>query len=134
MAQHDTLFAKSTKSQNHFNLPQGIYLLNHSVGCLPKVSQHAAGEFLQGWADSASLAWPDWLNTLNKFCEALATLLHSRPELFCPQVNLSSALTKIIYSLPKDSKKNTFVYSDLDFPSMQYIFQIAKTQGFKVKK
>jgi hypothetical protein len=58
--------------QQDFNLPQGIYLLSHSVGCLAKQAETQLTEsYLSSWKLSGGEA-----------------------KDYCPQNNISSGLTK----------------------------------------
>lgn len=117
-----------------FCLPNAHYLLNHSVGRPLKTSSaHLQQHFLSPWQDSAKEPWQDWLTGVNDFCLALATLFDSKASLFCPQVNLSSALTKLLMSIPKLQRKATILLSEQDFPSMGFVLQKALGDQVKLK-
>lgn len=115
--------------REHFDLPEGVYLLSHSAGCLPKAARTAAGEFFTAWGGKGGEAWGDWLGGIWRFREELAGLLNARAEDFCPQPNLSSALTKIIGALPRRPGRTDIAYSELDFPSLGFVCQQA-SRGF----
>lgn len=117
----------------HFHIPQGIYLLNHSLGCLPKVSQRATQLFIEQWAEQGSEAWPLWLEEIEGFNQALAKLFNSQPDLFCPQNNVTSAVAKILYSLKNKSSRQTILMAEQDFPSLSFLYQAATQSGLKLK-
>ena len=120
--------------KNDFCLPNAHYLLNHSVGRPLKTSAaHLQQHFLAPWQDAAKEPWQDWLSGVNDFCNALAKLFDSKSELFCPQVNLSSALTKLLMSIPKLQRKATILLSEQDFPSMGFVLQKALGDQVKLK-
>ncbi|AMO58657.1 hypothetical protein GZ77_17845 [Endozoicomonas montiporae] len=107
-----------------FFVPDGIYLLSHSVGCLPvSTEKHLSDSFFRPWANSGGHAWTNWLDNINAFTQALAQLFNSNAQNFCPQVNLSSALTKILFSLPTPTHRNKVVFSARDFPSIGTVLQ-----------
>ena len=113
---------------------QGIYLLNHSVGRPPVTTRDAWVEsFLEPWENAGENVWPRWLETIDNFRNALGALLNGRAEDFCPQVNLSSALTKIITSLKPADSRRTILYTEQDFPSIGFVLQQAVKQGYKLK-
>lgn len=113
---------------------EGIYLLSHSVGRPPVNTREAWVEsFLEPWENAGDNVWPRWLETIDNFRNALADLLHGQAKHFCPQVNLSSALTKIITSLKPDESRRTILYSEQDFPSMAFVLQQAVKQGYRLK-
>lgn len=117
--------------QNFFHLPEGAYLLSHSVGCLPSKTQNALHiDYFTPWAKSGGDAWPSWLAIVDGFCEELALLLNGSAEDFCPQANLSSSLTKYLMSMPVDPNKNKVLMHQTAFPSMGFVVQALKTYGY----
>lgn len=115
----------TTDIQELFHRPErGVYLLNHSVGCLPITASAALqSHFLEPWKQQGSNAWGQWLDNLTRFNSALAILLNGKTRQFCPQTNLSSALTKIVGSLPSAPSDSHVLLSERDFPSMGFVIQ-----------
>ncbi|GIU30051.1 aminotransferase class V-fold PLP-dependent enzyme [Shewanella schlegeliana] len=112
--------------KDDFCLVPGSYLLSHSVGRPLKTAEQVfAEQFFTPWQSSGVEPWQAWLKVIDLFCNNLAKLFNGRAEEFCPQVNLSSALTKLVMSLPQfETDKAVILMSELDFPSM----------GFALKK
>lgn len=107
-----------------FCLSSGSYLLNHSVGRPLKSAQEAfKTDVLEPWQLSDKEPWGQWLNVINSFTTNLAKLFNSKAELFCPQVNLSSGLTKLVMSHAKLSHQPKVLMSEIDFPSMGFALQ-----------
>ncbi|MGL5485231.1 MAG: aminotransferase class V-fold PLP-dependent enzyme, partial [Shewanella sp.] len=102
------------------------YLLNHSVGRPLKSTEQALKQaFFAPWQESGREPWGQWLGVIDNFTAALASLFNGQPQDFCPQVNLSSALTKLVMSLDRLNRDGAVVLmSEIDFPSM----------GFALKK
>lgn len=116
-----------------FHVPER-YFLSHSVGCLPKTSQDALNAaYFTPWAEGGGNAWPSWLNVLGDYRSKIASLLGTGAQCICPQTNISSALTKIIYSLPRSERRNEIVLSPQDFPTNGFIFKQAERSGYKLK-
>lgn len=113
--------------KSQFYLPGGSYLLNHSVGRPLKAAR--AGfeqDFWQPWCDSGREPWGDWLGGIEGFRAALASLFDANKEDFCPQTNLSSALTKLLMSHPRLNRVGARVLMcEEDFPSMGFAVQQA---------
>lgn len=108
----------------------GTYLLSHSVGCpLRDAQANFAQKFFTPW-ESRGEPWSEWMAELDNFRQALSGLFHSDLENFCPQTNLSSALTKILFSIPKRKGKQKILLSEQDFPSLGFVAQQAKTLGY----
>ncbi|TLU67209.1 aminotransferase class V-fold PLP-dependent enzyme [Thalassotalea litorea] len=112
-------------SKQDFHLPQGTYLLNHSVGRpLKSLQQGFEDSFLVPWQQGDTEPWGQWLGIIDDFVNQLAGLLNSNASQFCPQVNLSSALTKLLQSLPQLRKQGVVILmAEQDFPSMGFAVQ-----------
>ena len=117
-----------------FALGEGIYLLNHSVGRPPRSAESAAKtDFFEPWRAGAAEPWPAWFAGVDRFRAAVATLLNGTEDNVCPQANLSSALTKIVQSLPRRPGRDTIVYTEADFPSLGFVLAMAGRAGFRLR-
>lgn len=119
--------------REHFHVPNN-YFLSHSVGCLPKMAQDRMGEDYFGqWKSLGGDAWPGWLDVLETFRARLGALIGSSARNICPQTNVSSGLTKLLYALPDMGEKRTILCSMEDFPTTGFVFQQAERMGFQVR-
>ena len=60
-------------------MPEGVYLLSHSVGCLPRGSEAAVAEaFYQPWSEAGGDAWPA-LPPREESLPSLMALAETRP-------------------------------------------------------
>jgi len=116
-----------------FLLPEGTYLLSHSVGCLPRAAREAADQFFELWEAQGGEAWDGWLASIGGFQKSLAALLNGEAAEFCPQPNISSALSKILSSLPRRRGKSKILLSELDFPSAGFALSQAERAGYTVE-
>ena len=121
-----------------FCLSSGVYFLSHSVGRPLRSAQGALQEaFLEPWqgdGDSFPEVWDCWLRVLDDFRAALALLFNSAPEGFCPQVNLSSAVSKIVMSLDVLRRPGAVVLmSEIDFPSMGFALRQALPESCELR-
>ena len=128
---HDGGFVGSLLKQK-FIRPAGIYLLSHSVGCLPADSESVlASRFYAPWRDKAGEAWPIWLNEAQQFRAAVALLLGGHDRSVCPQVNLSSAFAKILHGLTASASRRRILLCEEDFPSLGFVADAARHVGFE---
>ena len=112
----------------------GIYLLNHSVGRPPiSAADTLQQSFMRPWLDGKADVWPSWLQCIDKFRGLMAQLLNTSSALVCPQVNLSSATAKILFSLPKPEARSTILLSEDDFPSMAFVLGKTALLGYQLK-
>ncbi len=127
--------------ENKFFLPDGIYLQSHSVGCLPQTTKSSATvNYFDAWQNQGAGAWPAWLTMVEDYCKTLGTLFGANSADFCPQSNVSSALTKILFSLNplnkelnKAHSKNTLLMSNHDFPSLGFVFSRSQQDGYNIR-
>ncbi len=120
---------------NRFHKPtDGLYFLTHSIGLMP-ISSAAflKDNYFEHWQTGSEDIWPGWLCEIELFNSALANLLNSSSEQFCPQVNVSSGLSKVIQSLPESNKRSTILATESDFPSAGFVLQQAKRLGLQVR-
>ena len=110
-----------------FCMPSNTYLLNHSVGRPLKSAQsYCQSRFWSPWQTGASEPWSIWLEQITAFQQALARLTNHKATCFCPQVNISGALTKLLLSKPKWYEQPIKVLmSEADFPSIGFVFKHA---------
>ena len=116
-----------------FEVPDGAYFLSHSVGCLPVAAERALSTAgLEPWRNRGQ-AWPRWIEGIESFIDAIAGLLAVPVHTVCPQVNLSSALAKILYSLPARKGRCKLLLSEDDFPSLGFVMAQAQRSGYQLE-
>ena len=116
-----------------FHVPER-YFLSHSVGCQLKSAATALeSAYLAPWQTEGGGAWDGWMAALSAFQTGLASLIGAQADLICPQTNVSSALTKILYAMSDSLSGRTLLCTREDFPSMGYVLQQAERAGFQVK-
>lgn len=123
--------------KSYFHLPDGIYALAHSVGPLPKVSKLALQEhYLSPWETLGGDAWPKWLQGIDDFCIAVATLINATADEICPQPNLASGFSAYLSALAKlqknKSKRRVLMHQDA-FASMGFVVTgLTQTYGLEL--
>nr|WP_070960861.1 aminotransferase class V-fold PLP-dependent enzyme [Hyphomonas sp. Mor2] len=116
-----------------FNVPDN-YFLSHSVGCLPRTApDHLQQTYFDPWKTKGGDAWPGWLDALESFRDRLGELFGCPARNLCPQTNVSSGLTKLLYGLPDRGDKTTILCSVEDFPSIGFVLKQAERTGFRVR-
>lgn len=125
-------------TDNHkqdFMLAPGSYLLNHSVGRPLKTAEAAfRQQFFAPWQDSAVEPWGDWLGIIERFTKGLSKMFNAPASEFCPQVNLSSALTKLVMSIASLQRDGAVILmSEIDFPSMGFALRKALPKNCELR-
>lgn len=115
-----------------FEINDTIYFLNHAAG--KPLKTHATifeNQYFNNWKTNEP--WSSWLGILNEFQQNLGLLLNTDAANICPQANVSSALTKLFFSLPKQAGKNTIVLSEQEFPTVGFVAKMATALGYQLK-
>lgn len=105
------------------------------MGCLPVTAREALlSSFFQPWSQGGGDAWPHWLEAIARFKEALAALFGGRAAEYCPQTNVSSALSKLLPALPRpDATRTVLLAAEDAFPSLGYVLKQNERLGFELK-
>jgi selenocysteine lyase/cysteine desulfurase len=115
-----------------FNTPTGHYFLSHSVGLLPKTADAALESgFIATWRDGRADIWDHWLAAVDDFRQALAPLIGASAADIVPQTNISSALTKILFSLAPATGRTKIVLAEDDFPTIGFVVAQASRIGLE---
>lgn len=114
-----------------FHMPEGRYFLSHSVGLMPRAAAAASeADFWRHWREASDRTWDHWLAAIQRYQNALALLIGAEPDEICPQTNISSALTKIIFSLPERARRKKIVLTEDDFPTIGFVAGQARRLGY----
>lgn len=115
-----------------FNKPPDPYFLSHSVGLLPATAEAGlTRDFFNPWAAGRSDLWPLWLEKIEAWKRSLAPVLGAEAADLCPQTNISSALTKILFALPDRKGRTKIVLTDDDFPTAGFVFEQGRRLGLE---
>ncbi len=120
--------------RDKFFVPEGIYALSHSVGPLTLLGQDLLDEkYLEPLKQSGGDAWPDWLSFMDEFTSALASFLGGHSDHYCPQVNLSSGVTKFLTALPAPESKTDILMHAHAFPTMGFVAKALVVRGYSLR-
>lgn len=115
-----------------FNKPPHPYFLSHSVGLAPLAAEAGlARDFFNPWAGARADLWPVWLEKIDAWRRALAPVIGADPADICPQTNISSALTKILFALPEMRGRRKIVLTEDDFPTAGFVLAQGRRLGLE---
>lgn len=119
--------------RDDFETPAGRYYLSHSIGLKPREADARLEDgFTAPWRAGDGKSWDSWLAAIEGFRSALAPLIGARAGDICPQTNISSALSKIIFSLPERARRKKIVLTEDDFPTVGYVAAQARRIGYEL--
>ncbi len=116
-----------------FYFPGRHYFLSHSVGAQPKTHDSAVAEgYTDPWRSAGADVWGAWFQTLDQFRGGLAPLVGADAEDICVQTNVSSAISKILFSLPERTRRRKIVLTEDDFPTVGFALGQARRMGYEL--
>jgi kynureninase len=124
----------SVPVRKKFLVPNSLYFLNHSVGCLPRSSRLVAERFFSSWQNFGGEAWDSWFEQIEQFKLNLAKLLKANsPHEICPQTNVSASISKIIGSLPQRAQRKKILIAEQAFPSVGFASQMSAQSTHEIE-
>ncbi|MFK7740766.1 MAG: aminotransferase class V-fold PLP-dependent enzyme [Planctomycetota bacterium] len=109
------------------------YLVNNSLGAMPKAARTAIGDFVEGWDFRGVRSWGDgWWTMQDEVGDLIAGVLGVDAGTVSMHQNIAVALEMILSCFRFDGPKNGIVYADRNFPSDQYIYEARARHGAKL--
>lgn len=117
-------------------LASGIHLLSHSLGPVPRAVRESMLEYCDAWEHHTSEdAWAtSWWELSRRVGDRIARILGGSPASVQIQPNASIALATVASCFQFQSgRRNKVVTTELDFPSMEYIWEAQRQVGARVE-
>ncbi len=116
-----------------FHLPGRHYFLSHSVGAQPKTWDRALSRaYGEPWRSEGVNVWTPWFEALDVFKSGLAPIIGAGPGDISPQANVSSGISKILFSLPERKGRNKIVLTEDDFPTVGFALDQGRCLGYEL--
>jgi kynureninase len=116
-------------------LSSGIHLLSHSLGPVPRAVRESMIAYCDAWEHHTSEdAWAtNWWELSQRAGDRIAKILGGLPGSVQIQPNASIGLASVASCFDfKSSPRNKVVTTELDFPSMEYIWEAQKELGVQI--
>lgn len=119
--------------RDKFHLPGRHYFLSHSIGAQPKAYATTVEQtYWEPWRTAGDQSWGTWFEALDMFRHGLAPLIGADADDICPQANVSSGLTKIMFALPERPGRRKIVLTEDDFPTVGFALAQAQRLGYEL--
>ncbi len=114
-------------------LDKTVYLISHSLGAMPKATYDSLHEYADMWATRGVRAWAEgWWEMPVTLGDELATIIGADPGTIVMHQNVSVCQSLILSCLEPTPERNKIVYSELNFPSVMYVYEAHARDG-KIK-
>jgi kynureninase len=111
-------------------LEKTVYLISHSLGAMPKATYDQLHEYAETWATRGVRAWAEgWWDMPVKLGDELARIIGAHPGTVVMHQNVSVCQSLILSCLEPTPQRNKVVYSELNFPSVMYVYEAHARDG-----
>ena len=119
-------------------LDHTVYLISHSLGAMPRATYERLREYAEIWATRGVRAWAEgWWDMPVTVGNEVARIIGADPETVVMHQNVSicqSLILSCFLPLPENSKRRKIVYSELNFPSVMYVYEAhARAHGLRIE-
>lgn len=114
-------------------LEQSVYLVNHSLGAMPRGVYGELREFADAWAERGVRAWGEgWWELPLTVGNMLAGLMNAPAGSVAMMQNVTVAMEAILAGYDWRGDRNGIVTTDVDFPSVLYLLDGWTRHGARV--
>lgn len=101
-----------------------VYLISHSLGAMPKETFSRLADYAETWATRGVLAWAEgWWDMPVTTGNEVARIIGAEPGSVVMHQNVSICQSLILSCFEPTPKRNKIVYSELNFPSVMYVYE-----------
>jgi kynureninase len=119
-------------------LDRTVYLISHSLGAMPRGTYDRLHAYADAWATRGVRAWAEgWWDMPVTVGNQVAHIIGADPGTVVMHQNVSicqSLILSCFLPLSDNSKRNKIVYSELNFPSVMYVYEAhARAHGLRIE-
>ena len=111
-------------------LDKTVYLISHSLGAMPKGTYTRLNEYAEAWATRGVRAWAEgWWDMPVTTGNEVGRIIGAEPGCVVMHQNVSICQSLILSCFEPSPKRNKIVYSELNFPSVMYVYEAHARDG-----
>jgi kynureninase len=106
-------------------LEHTTYLINHSLGAMPRKAADRLAEYARMWAERGIRSWGEgWWETPWRVGDQVGRIVGAPPGSTVMHQNVAVAEAIVLSCFhPVDARRNRIVYERSSFPSVRYLYQ-----------
>jgi kynureninase len=110
-------------------LERTTYLVSNSLGAMPRRVPERLAQYVDEWAERGVRAWAaGWWEMPVTVGDEIAPLINAGHGEIAMLPNVTIAQTSVLSALDYSSPRDTIVMTDLDFPSVRYVYDHLATR------
>ncbi len=107
-----------------------VYLISHSLGAMPRETFTQLSDYAETWATRGVRAWAEgWWEMPVTTGNEVARIIGAEPGSVVMHQNVSICQSLILSCFEPTPKRNKIVYSELNFPSVMYVYEAHARDG-----
>ncbi|HEX3253781.1 MAG TPA: aminotransferase class V-fold PLP-dependent enzyme [Pyrinomonadaceae bacterium] len=111
-------------------LEKTVYLISHSLGAMPSATYDRLHEYADIWATRGVRAWAEgWWDMPVTVGNEIAQIIGADPGTVVMHQNVSICQSLVLSCLKPTPQRNKIVYSELNFPSVMYVYEAHARDG-----
>src|ERR1044072_136158 len=111
-------------------LDKTVYLISHSLGAMPRATYERLQEYAEIWATRGVRAWAEgWWDMPVTVGNEIARIIGADPGTVVMLQNVSVCQSLVLSCLNPTPQRNKVVYSELNFPSVMYVYEAHARDG-----
>jgi kynureninase len=111
-------------------LAKTVYLISHSLGAMPRATYDRLHEYADAWATRGVRAWAEgWWNMPLTVGNDVARIIGAESGTVVMHQNVSVCQSLILSCFEPTPQRNKIVYSELNFPSVMYVYEAHARAG-----
>jgi len=113
-------------------LADSVYLINNSLGAMPRAAATALQEYTDLWAREGVVAWNRWLPMVNEVGDLLGQLIGAPAGTVTMHQNVTTLVSIIASCFRYDAPRNRVVLGEAEFPTVRYFWEAQRALGADV--
>jgi kynureninase len=115
-------------------LGETTYLVNHSLGAMPKAVYGKLQAYADQWAKRGVRAWAEgWWDAPLEVGDRVAEILNAPRGSVVMHQNVSMIQSVVASALDFSGKRNKVVYTEQEFPSVMYVWEAQRKNGARIE-
>jgi len=109
------------------------YLINNSLGPMPRATRESLGEYMRLWDERGVRAWADaWWEEKDNVAHLIEDIVGAERDSVTMHQNVAMATQAIASCFSFDGPRNKIVYTDMNFPSVMYLYESLRERGAEI--
>ena len=112
-------------------LADSVHMISHSLGAMPAKAAEDLAEYGRLWMERSINAWEVWVPEVERAGERIGRIIGAPARSVMMLTNVSTAQA-VVASCLDYGARNRVVYSELNFPSVSYVWKAEERRGAEV--